>query len=149
MITIDSNILIYAVDNTQGRKHDIAIEIVERAMTTDLVITAQVIGEYLAVVHRKMPPLLPTAIDQAKQLAILCPPVPTTIDHLAAGALMAATHRLQFWDSVIWQVAASREVRWFLSEDMQDGFSHSGMAALNPLNPANRDIVEAMFAHKA
>ena len=137
-IALDSNILVYALDTSDPSRHALAVNVVERAMLGECVLCAQVLGEFLAVIRRRFPAGLSQALAQAERWANLCPPVPTASEHMLAAGAMVLTHGFQFWDAVIWQVAASRQVTCLLSEDMQDGFSLGGLAVLNPFLPANR-----------
>ena len=51
---IDSNILIYAVDETQQDKYERACDIVEAAIRGNgFVISAQVLNEFASVLYRK------------------------------------------------------------------------------------------------
>jgi len=107
-------------------------------MLGECVLCAQVLGEFLAVIGRRFPAGLSQALAQAERWAMLCPPAPTASENMLAAGAMVLKHRFQFWDAVIWKVAVSRQTRYLLSEDMQDGFSLDGMAVLNPFVPANR-----------
>lgn len=137
--TIDSNILVYALDSGTPEKHVVASDIMLRSVALDAVLTSQAIGEYLNVIRRKFPDHLDAALGQARRWNILFPVGPTSANHILMGAAFALRHRLQFWDSVIWQVARGMHAVLFLSEVLQDGLSVDGMTVLNPFNPANAD----------
>ncbi|MBI3516675.1 MAG: hypothetical protein HY060_21810, partial [Proteobacteria bacterium] len=51
--TLDTNILVYSVDNAAGAKHRLAIEIVDRAAERDCCLTLQALSEFYAAVTRK------------------------------------------------------------------------------------------------
>ncbi len=148
-ITIDANVLFYSIDGEAADKQAIARDILARAPLADAVLTAQALGEFLNAVRRRFPALFPEARVQADWLAGLMPIVATTGEHVRAAAAFAEAHRLQFWDSVIWQVARSAGAVFLLSEDMQDGLSLDGLTVLNPFNPANADRLENLLAPKA
>jgi predicted nucleic acid-binding protein len=135
--SLDSNILVYAVDTGTPEKRAIAHEIVSRAVSLDAVLTVQALAEFLNVVRRKDPASLPDALAQAERWATLFPVAATSWELVARGAALASRHKLQLWDCVILQAARSLRASIFLSEDMQDGFSADGITVLNPFLPAN------------
>ena len=51
---------------------------------------------------------------------------------MVAAIDLAADHRLSIWDSVMISVAAEAGCRLLLSEDLQDGFTWSGVTVANP-----------------
>lgn len=143
--TLDSNVLVYAVDRGTPAKRAIAHDILKRAIGLDLVLTAQALAEFLNVVRRRSPADFPAACEQAQRWATLFPTGSTTWEYVEKAATLAAKHRLQLWDCVIWQSARSLKANLFLSEDLQDGFSMDGMKVLNPFAPANeRDLAELL-----
>lgn len=144
--TVDSNILVYAVDRGTPEKHRVASDLMIRAAMLDVVLTAQALGEFVNVIRRKHPAHLSHAIEQAGRWAVLFPTIPTSAEHIIAGGRIADHHRLQFWDCVIWQAARSSQAGYFFSEDMQDGLSIDGMTIVNPFNPANEVLVEELLA---
>lgn len=137
--TLDSNILVYAVDRSDEEKHRIASDIMKRAPLLDAVLTSQVLGEFLNVVRRKRLTAFGLAREQAERWATLFPVVDTSWEHVAIGAAFAERHKMQLWDSIIWQAARSMHASVFLSEDLQDGFSAEGMTVIDPFAAANRD----------
>ena len=62
------------------------------------------------------------------------------------GADFARRHSLQYWDSVIWQVASAAGATALISEDMQDGLVLDGMMVINPFNAANDELVSLLLA---
>jgi len=135
--TLDTNVLVYAVDTGSPEKRRIAREIMARAMGLDAVLTVQVLAEFLNVVRRTNPASFPAARAQAERWATVFPVSSTSWEHVAKAAELAERHQLQFWDCLIWQSARALQASIFLSEDMQDGFSMDGMTVLDPFAPAN------------
>lgn len=143
--TVDSNLLVYAVDNSAPVKQRLAGAILARAPLVDCVLTAQALGEFLKVVRTKAVAHIEEATQQAERWSVLFPVLPTDGAHVLKAAVFSARHRLQFWDSVIWQVARSTDVAIILSEDMQDGFSREGVTVLNPLLPERWPDVDRLL----
>jgi predicted nucleic acid-binding protein len=52
-LTLDTNILVYAMDKDAGGRHDVALEIVDRAVSSDCVLTLQSVCEFYAAVTGK------------------------------------------------------------------------------------------------
>jgi predicted nucleic acid-binding protein len=134
---VDSNILVYAFVRDDPDKHYVASEIMIRAMTLDAVLTAQSLGEFLNVIRRKHIASFDVALTQVERWASTIPTLVTSADAVIGAAALARRHRLQLWDSIIWEVARGAGASCFLSEDLQDGLAIDGMTALNPFNPAN------------
>lgn len=106
-------------------------------MLGDVILTTQAIGETLKIVTTKADIHAPKAIAEIERWTGLFSIADTHASDMLAAARFAARHQLQFWDSVIWQVARRRRVKWFVSEDLQDGLIIDGMEVVNPFNPAN------------
>jgi predicted nucleic acid-binding protein len=51
--SLDTNILVYAMDRDAGKRHALAGEIVDRAIDSDCVLTLQSLGEFYAAVTGK------------------------------------------------------------------------------------------------
>lgn len=146
MITFDTNLLVYAVDSEAPDKQQRAADIIRSARDADVVLTAQVLGEFVNVIRRRKAVLLPDAIAQAKRFATVFPVAATTADHVIDAANFAARYKLQFWDSLIWQVARSAGASFFISEDMQDGLTIEGMTVVDPFNAANTAALNALLS---
>lgn len=136
--TVDSNILVYAFDRVAGERHVAAANFMILAELADGVITAQALGEFIAVIHRKQPKFFSEALEQVYRWQIVFPVVETRVDDILRAAIFAQRQKLQYWDSLIWQVARSAGANFFVSEDMQDGVEHDGLTVINPFNPSNR-----------
>lgn len=143
--TLDSNILVYALDLREPDKRTIASDILIRALKLDLVLSAQAVAEFLAVVRRKNPSVFRQAWTEAELWASVVPIVPTTWAHISEAAAFAERHRLQLWDCIIWQVARSAGASVLLSEDLQDGLSIDGMTVVNPFDSKNSGAIERLL----
>lgn len=143
---IDSNVLVYAFIRDDLRKHEIASEIMVRAMLLDAVLAAQTVAEFLNVVRRKHAQLFSEACAQARRWHTTFDVLDTSSEHVLNGAEFAARHRLQLWDSIIWHVARSAHAVLFLTEDLQDHLAVDGMRVLNPFEPANEAELKALLS---
>jgi predicted nucleic acid-binding protein len=143
--TLDSNVLVYAIDLEVPGKRAVAFDLLVRALTADVVVTIQAIAEFLSVIGRKYPAHFDAALAQAGEWARIMPLAPAEWTHVSAAATFAARYRLQFWDALIWQVAKSAGAEAFVSEDLQDGLSIEGMTVINPFDPANAGRIARLF----
>jgi predicted nucleic acid-binding protein len=142
---LDSNILVYAFFDEEPAKHAMASAILTAADLADCILPAQAIGEFLNVVRRKEPRLLEPAEAQARRWLHTFETGATRGPDIVAAAALSREHKLQFWDSVIWQVTRAAGAEILLSEDMQDGLRLEGMRVLNPFLPKNRDLLDAQL----
>jgi predicted nucleic acid-binding protein len=142
--TLDSNVLIYALvepDSTKGRQ---AIELIATTAGRGVLAT-QALGEFLWVVRRRRPDLAMDALETLGQLREAFTIVDTTVALLAVAAALQSRYRLQLWDALIWQAAASAGANLLLSEDLQDGFRAEGMLVLNPFLAANAEQLDRLL----
>src|SRR4051812_43935451 len=116
-----------------------------RSADADALLTAQALGEFVAVIARKYPPALDAALHQVERWNRIFEVIGTSGPDILAAATFAARYRLQFWDSLIWNVARSAGASVFLSEDIQDGMTLEGMTVLDPFARANRARVVALL----
>jgi predicted nucleic acid-binding protein len=119
--TLDTNILVYSVDSVAGARHDLAVEIVDRATEQECWLTLQAIGEFYAVVTRKG--IVPRA-DAAAQAADWLETFPSIGASAASvrGALgEAASGRASYWDALLVATAAEAGCVAIITEDLADG----------------------------
>ena len=112
----------------------------------DGVIPAQVLGEYLRFVQRRVPAAFGEAIRQASlyRAAFLTPP--TTDATINKAAELARSHRMQLWDCVVCAASMDIGAEVLLTEDMQDGRMIERLRLINPFAAANAEAIETLFA---
>jgi len=147
-LALDSNILIYALDTKAGEKHLRAKEVVAAAMLGDTMVPAQVLGELLSVIGRRRPEFAAAALSQARRWSEIFTIAETSVQAVLAAAEFGSRHKLQFWDSVIWQVAKIAGARILLTEDLQDGLELEGVVAINPLVERNAAALRSLWNEK-
>jgi predicted nucleic acid-binding protein len=137
---VDTNVLAYAEGvNGPARKAD-ALEIVGKLSPEDTFLPVQVLGElfHLLVRKAKWPPR--QARDAVLSWQDLYPLIETSAGVLLSASDLAIQHRLGIWDAVALSAAAAAGCRWFLSEDMQSGFTWHGVTIVNPFDPVQFDL---------
>lgn len=141
---LDSNILVYSLVRDDQR-HAAALDIIERSVQADCILPVQVLGEFLNVIKRKLPASFDDACTQAERLSSLVPVAETKAANIFSGARIARLHGLQFWDSVLCEVARSAGAEVLLSEDMQDGRDLDGLRIVDPFAARNRQLLAGLL----
>ena len=139
--TLDTNILIYAVDRRAEARHEAASRLMQAAAGRDCPITVQVLGEFFHATTRKT---LATG-DQAVAYTNIWQRV---FDVIAAdlSTYNEATdhvrdHGMSFWDAMLWATARQAGCAFILSEDMQRGRRLGGVELVNPFDETASTIV--------
>jgi predicted nucleic acid-binding protein len=145
--TLDTNILIYSVDATAGRRHTLAVDIIERAISVASCLTLQAVSEFFAATTRKG--LLPReraavmAATWLNMFPIVCASagaVSVALEHVLAG-------RTSYWDGLIIATAAEAGCSAILTEDMADGTILSGIQVINPFaGPGLSDAADRLLS---
>jgi len=129
---IDSNVLIYAVDDTDAEKQRIARSLVREAISSsDFMVSAQVINEFCAVSFRK---LKKNADEITGFLEVLerIRTVPVIPAWSRRAVEIKVNCDLQFYDSLIVAAAEANGCEEILTEDLSDGQVYCGVKAVNP-----------------
>jgi predicted nucleic acid-binding protein len=131
--TLDTNILIYAVDRSAGDKHRLATAIVDSSVERPCVLTLQALAEFVFAVTRM--DLVPRreAVAQARNWLIVFPIVAADGRAFDAACSAMLTGRLSMFDALLIATAREAGCTFLLSEDMQDGAEFDGLVVRNPL----------------
>src|SRR3954462_3286901 len=132
-VGLDPNILVYTGDSQDTYLCRPAQDIVRLAAESHRgVIALQTVGEFYAAVTRRGLQSRDAAAQQARDWVRLFAVVePKTID--AEDALAsAAVGRLSYWDGLLVATLRRAGCTVLLTEDMQDGAVHGGVAIRNP-----------------
>jgi len=146
MVIFDTNILVYATFAAPDAKTNRARDLIVRGMRAGSgILLLQTLAEFSNVAIRKARiPVdeIRTTIDAWR--AVL--PVQAADDSDLTAALDAVkTHRLAFWDAMLWASAQRAGVRHLLTEDLQDGFVLQGVMFINPFETANDQLVDEIL----
>lgn len=138
--SLDTNILVYAVDRDAGERHERSKKLMRRAAHRDCVLTVQALAEFFHATTRKnlLDPSLASAFvrDWIDVFQVASADEAALVN--AMGAV--AERRLSFWDAMLWATAQQIGCAAILSEDMQHGQHLSGVEFINPFaaNAADR-----------
>jgi len=143
---IDTNVLVYAEGAGDARRKKIARALLVRLAEDRTVLPVQVLGELYRVLVGKYR----VSVDVAKE-ALVCWSDTFQVRDSSWPALRSAldlahAHQLAIWDSLIICVAAEHRCRVLLSEDLQEGFSWSGVTVVNPFAERPHVLLEKLLA---
>ena len=133
-VFVDTNILVYGYDLSDGEKHDKAKEIIKDLWNTgDGFISTQVAQEFFVTVTKKIAKPLNAAkakevlkdLLKWKTVVVDGPLILDAID-------IHEKHRYSFWDSLIVASAAEGGATSILSEDLSDKQKIKGVVIRNP-----------------
>jgi predicted nucleic acid-binding protein len=144
-VALDTNVLAYAEGVNGPAMKESATDLVRRLPARSAVLPAQTLGELFNVLVRKAGRSPANA-----QTAILTwmdafPVVDTSREAIIAATDLATNHRLGIWDAVILAASAQAGCRLLLSEDLQDGFTWSGLTVTNPFSSSQHALLAALL----
>lgn len=130
----DTNILVYAFDDSEHRKYDIASQLVKGAIHQGYgVLSTQVLQEFFVTVTRKIP--LPLNIDSAEQAVrdfALWTVVETSVSLVLQGIGVQRHHGLSFWDAMVVAAAKRAGCALLYTEDLGHDTVIDGVRIVNP-----------------
>jgi predicted nucleic acid-binding protein len=138
---VDTNVLVYAHDDSAGGKRDKARALVEQLREArDGCLSVQVLQEFFVTVTRKIakPLNAETAKDIAADYARWHLHVPAADDALAAIGIHQHTG-ISFRDAMIVRSAAEIGCEVLYSADLNAGQEYSGVRVKNPFQPRDAD----------
>ena len=131
---VDTNVLVYAHDDSAGGKRDQARALVEQLWESrDGCLSVQVLQEFFVTVTRKIAKPLDAETAKAivADLSRWYLHVPAAHDVLAAIGIHQRTG-ISFWDAMIVRSAAEIGCIVLYSEDLNAGQEYSGVSVENP-----------------
>lgn len=129
---LDTNILVYAVDDADVGKRDAARELIA-APEERLVVSTQVLSEFYVVTTRKLASPL-SEQDAARAVEALSKLTTVVMDPalVLAGIAISREARLSLWDGLILAAASAGGCDRVLTEDLADGASIRSVRVENP-----------------
>jgi predicted nucleic acid-binding protein len=149
-VTLDANVLVYAIDATAGRRHQQASAIVERwLLCRDGVIILQTMAEFYAVATRKLgtPPMVARSFLEGLRAALAV----RVVDERDLDRVLSSEgeHGLSFWDALLWATCDRVGIRFLLTEDFQDRRVIGRVTYFNPFLAANDGLLDVALAGSA
>jgi len=131
-VALDTHVLVYAEGLNGASKKDTALRLLEALVPDETFIPVQVLGELLTVLVRKAGLAPQDATSAVIGWGDAFPLVDTSSSILLSAMDLVAAHQLSTWDATILAAAADARCRLLLSEDLQEGFTWSGVTVVNP-----------------
>lgn len=133
-VFVDSNVLVYARDMTEGEKQQTAADWIRHLwIERSGRLSAQVLNEFYVTVTRKLSPGLTREDAWDDVCAFLSwEPQAITPELLRWARGVEARHGLSWWDSMIVASAQMQGCGLLLSEDLQDGWVCDGLIVRSP-----------------
>jgi predicted nucleic acid-binding protein len=134
--SLDTNLLVYAIDGQGGIKHELAKQIIERAVRCNCCLTLQAVSEFYAAVTRKR--VLPRheAAAQAADWLALFPCAAASAGAVRSALTDATAGRASYWDALLVATAREAGCAVLLTEDLSDETDFGGVRIHNPFSPS-------------
>jgi len=129
--SLDTNILVYALDRQAGHRHVLAARIIDQAVLGNCRLTLQSISEFYAAVARKRLVSPTEAAAQAQDWLEMYPTVPASVTAVRTALATAAAGQASYWDALLIATAAEAGCTSILTEDLADGSRLLGVRILN------------------
>lgn len=135
---LDTNVLVYAVDEDEPAKREVARALLADAAGQRFVLSAQVLGEFYVTVTRKLARPVDAALATAmvEQLSRL-PTVALDAALVRGAAALSRSAGLSYWDALVVASAAGAGCERLLSEDLNDGQAIGSVRVENPFAAAS------------
>jgi len=131
-IFVDSNVLLYAIDEADPKKQQAAQHWRSALWKTRRGrISFQVLGEFYVNAVRKEPAVREEARSEVRDL-LAWRPVVADAALLERGWKIQDRYRLSYWDALIVAAAKTASCRYLLTEDLQAGQELDGVEVVNP-----------------
>jgi predicted nucleic acid-binding protein len=146
MLSLDTNVLVYAADRTAGVRHAAARSIVDRATLLGAALTEQALLEFFHVATRKGKMTASEAglvVRKFTQEFELLLPQATIVDDTL---VLQSRYQLSIWDAHLLAVCNAHGCDHLLSEDLQDGAAYGTVMVVNPFNSANGSLIGRLLS---
>lgn len=141
LVFVDSNVLIYAVDESHPQKHEAArLWRFELWKSRRGRISFQVLQEFYVNVDRKWPAAREFVQAEIRNL-ITWRPVEIDAEVLEDGWSIQERYKLSFWDSLIVSAAKAASCRYLLTEDLQEWQEMDGVVVVNPFKNEPQNLL--------
>jgi predicted nucleic acid-binding protein len=131
---IDTNILVYANDNSEIEKNSISREIIINGIKNEnAVISTQVLSEFYVTVTKKIKKTL-APFQARKEIELLrsLELVELTINLILKAIDISEKYKLSYWDSLIIVAAINAKCSIIYSEDLSSGQKFESVKIINP-----------------
>ena len=130
---LDTNVLVYALDEAEPRKRDIARRLLGSSDYGEFVLSAQILSEFYVVATRRLAQpvaedVAAAAVEELSRLPIVSID-PTLVKDAIA---LSRSAQVSYWDGLVLAAAARTGCRRLLTEDLNDGQTIGSVQVENP-----------------
>ena len=133
-VFLDTNILVYAHDASQGDKHVRARALLDELWSSRLgVLSTQILQEFAFNLRRRMSP--PVSAAETKNWVteyLAWEVVVNTPNSILLALETEERYEISFWDALVVQAAQAAGVDTIYSEDLSDGQAYGSVRVINP-----------------
>lgn len=134
IVFVDTNVLLYAEDRADERKHRAARDWLRALWVARCGrLSSQVLHEFYVNATRKLTPPMPAG-DARAEIRRYQRWQPWPVDHATVEAAWAveSRHGLHYWDALMVAAAQQQGCDLLLTEDLQAGQQFDGVTIVNP-----------------
>lgn len=131
---VDTNVLVYAHDDSETRRQPVARALLEALWASRTgVLSTQILQEFYVVATRKFePPMSRRAAREIVALYGTWPVVQVDLALILTASQLEERHKLSFWDALVVEAARVTGATRLVTEDLQDGRRIGGVRIENP-----------------
>jgi predicted nucleic acid-binding protein len=144
-VALDTNILAYVEGVNGVARKASATRIVAKLPAESTYVPVQALGELFRVLVHKAKYKPKSARGAILNFLDIFPLIETSPSVITAATDLSVDHGLDIWDAVILASAATAGCRLLLSEDMQEGFTWSGVTVTNPFSAKRHRSLEELL----
>jgi predicted nucleic acid-binding protein len=141
-VALDTNILAYAEGIGDSPRCSRAIQLIEQLPPEQVVLPTQTLGEFFRVLTEKAKRESTLTREAIMTWTDSFEVADSSWSAFQRAMDLAIDHRLQIWDALIMAVAAENRCRLLLSEDLQNGFTWSGVTVVNPFTEPSSPLLD-------
>jgi predicted nucleic acid-binding protein len=130
---VDTNVLVYALDDAEPEKRDIARRLLGSTEYGQFVLSAQILSEFYVTVTRKLAePVSEAKAEEAVRWLGLNPVVSLDQALIRSAIQTSRASQLSYWDGLVVAAAARAGCERLLTEDLNDGQQIGPVYVENP-----------------
>jgi len=134
---LDTNVLVYAIDDSEPEKRDIARRSLESTRYGKLILSVQILGEFYVTVTRKLAePVSDAQATEALDWLGLLSVISIDTALVKSAIHISRSAQLSYCDGLVVAAAARGGCQRLLSEDLNDGQQIGSVRIENPFREA-------------
>ncbi|MGA8364774.1 MAG: PIN domain-containing protein [Solirubrobacteraceae bacterium] len=134
---VDTNVFVYAVDEAEPAKRDIAQRVLASGQYGEFVLSSQILSEFYVTITRKLTECVSEAeAAQALERLRKYPTVSIDVTLVKRAIQISRSAKLSYWDGLVVAAADRAGCGRLLTEDLNDGQEINSVRVENPFRDA-------------